>query len=66
MREPAELDPPAEEPMTMQDLIDLHGGYGYSVAQFAEMCNWYEPELLAAYRIPQAGGDRRGPLRLIK
>lgn len=50
----------------MQDLIDLHGGYGYSVAQFAEMCNWYEPELLAAYRIPQAGGDRRGPLRLIK
>lgn len=67
MREPVELDPPTEEPTTMQDLIDLHCvEYGYSIAQLGTMCHWTEPELMAAYRIPQTNGDQRGSLRLIK
>lgn len=67
MREPVELDPPTEEPTTMQDLIDLHCvEYGYSIEQLSKMCNWHEPELVATYRISQTNGDKRGPLRLVK
>lgn len=66
-REPAELDPPREEPSTLKQLIDVHTGtFRYSTKQMAALFRWNEPELLAAYGLSRAQSPERGPLRVIK
>lgn len=66
-REPAELDPPREEPATLQQLIDVHtGSFRYSIEQMATLFRWNEPELIAAYGLRRADSPERGPLRVIK
>ncbi len=51
-REPAELDPPREQPMLLQELIDLHASsLGFTVGQLAEMLALDEHEMLALYDV---------------
>lgn len=67
MREPAELDFPAERPTLMPSLISLHlQGMGYSVAELASMLVVHQKELMSLYGIPEPGAPSGRPnLRIV-
>lgn len=67
MREPAELDFPAERPALMPKLISLHlEQLGYSVAELASMLVMHSHELMALYEIADpAAPTGRPPLRIV-
>jgi len=69
LREPPELDFPAEEPRTLSDLISLHiNDMGYSVADLSTILMMNETEVMKTYSIDLPGQEKaRGPhLRIIQ
>lgn len=52
MREPAELDPPAEPPATLNAMLDYHQArLGYDIVELCETLSLNEPELRRMYGI---------------
>jgi Zn-dependent peptidase ImmA (M78 family) len=69
LREPPELDFPAEEPRTLSDLISLHiNDMGYSVADLSKVLLMNETEVAKTYSIDLPGQEkgRASHLRIIQ
>jgi hypothetical protein len=68
-REPPELDFPAEEPRTLNDLVSLHiNDMGYSLADLSKALIMNETELAKTYAIDLHGHEkgRAAHLRVIQ
>ena len=68
LREPPELDFPAEEPCTLSDLVSLHiNDMGYSVADLSKVLMMNETEVAKTYSINLPGQEKgRTHLRVIQ
>lgn len=68
LREPPELDFPAEQPRTLGDLVSLHINYmGYSLADLSKVLVMNETELAKTYSIALPGEKgRKTHLRIIQ
>lgn len=63
LREPAELDPPQEEPTLLQEVLDYHTkSLGYSPAELGKLLCWNERELTNVYQVNQ---QARARLRVV-
>lgn len=59
MREPPELDFPAEEPRTLNDLVSLHiNDMGYSLGDLSKVLIMNETELAKTYSIELPGNEK--------
>jgi len=69
LREPPELDFPAEEPRTVNDLVSLHiNDMGYSLGDLSQVLIMNESELAKTYSIDLPGHEktRSAHLRVIQ